>query len=330
MVFVLILLGVGFVVYLGQRKSRTEELYYSGTIEATTSELAFQVGGRIVNIHVDEGQGVEKGQLIAELDMSEYQARYEQAQANLNRVQQNIRKLETVLKMYRGTLPAQVARAEAGVLRAKAVLEEAQRNKKRYDNLFRENIVSQSEWEAVKLNYETARTRLSEEEALLKQARSNLRNIEVTKKEVELARAELMAAKANLDFAGIQLRHTGLFAPFSGIITSRNVEIGEVVTPNREVLTLSDLSTVKLKIYIDETEIGKVKPGQKVEVKIDTFPGKIYTGRVSFISHEAEFTPKTIQTHRERVKLVYLVKVSIPNPDLELKTGMPADAWLRE
>jgi HlyD family secretion protein len=107
------------------------------------------------------------------------------------------------------------------------------------------------------------------------------------------------------------------------------VEPGEVVVPGREILSLSDLATVDLKIFVDETEIGKVKPGQKVEVRVDTFPDKAYWGRVAFISPEGEFTPKIIQTRKERVKLVYLVKVSVPNPNLELKTGMPADAWLR-
>jgi len=120
-----------------------------------------------------------------------------------------------------------------------------------------------------------------------------------------------------------------LKAPGPGVITSRNVEPGEVVTPGREVLTLSQLATVDLKIFVDETEIGKVKPGQKAEVRVDTFPDKSFTGTVTFISPEGEFTPKIIQTKKERVKLVYLVKVSLPNPGLELKSGMPADAWLR-
>ena len=114
----------------------------------------------------------------------------------------------------------------------------------------------------------------------------------------------------------------------NGMVTSRNIEPGETVTPGREVITISDLSRVDLKIFVDETEIGKVRPGQPVDVKVDTFPGKIYRGSVSFISPQGEFTPKIIQTKKERVKLVYLVKVSIPNPNYELKTGMPADAWL--
>jgi HlyD family secretion protein len=95
------------------------------------------------------------------------------------------------------------------------------------------------------------------------------------------------------------------------------------------VLSIADLSTVDLKVFVAETEIGRIAPGQAALVKIDTFPEKTYAGRVAYISPQAEFTPKIIQTHKERVKLVYLVKISVPNPDLELKSGMPADAWFR-
>jgi len=101
------------------------------------------------------------------------------------------------------------------------------------------------------------------------------------------------------------------------------------VTPTRQALTLSDLSSVKVKIYVGETEIGNVKPGQKAEVRVDSLPGKTFGGTVTFIASEGEFTPKIIQTRKERVKLVYLVEVTVPNPDLELKTGMPADVWLK-
>jgi HlyD family secretion protein len=137
------------------------------------------------------------------------------------------------------------------------------------------------------------------------------------------------AAQAALTVAEIQLAHTELKAPFAGMILSRNVEPGEVVAPNQEVLTIADLSRVDLKVFVGETEIGKITPGHPVDVKIDTFPDKTYIGRVAYVSPQAEFTPKIIQTHKERVKLVFLVKVSVPNPNFELKSGMPADAWFR-
>jgi HlyD family secretion protein len=146
---------------------------------------------------------------------------------------------------------------------------------------------------------------------------------------VEAARAQAAAAAAALRVAEVQLEHAVLKAPYAGVILSRGVEPGEVVAPNQEVLSIADLSTVDLKVFVEETEIGRVRPGQVVEVRIDTFPDKRYAGRVAYVSPQAEFTPKIIQTQKERVKLVFLVKIHVPNPDHELKPGMPADAWFR-
>lgn len=379
--FFCLLFGVGFLVYNGQRNLQMRELYYSGTIEAKQAELGFQVSGRIVEVVVNEGEFVKKDQLLASLDQSEYKARYEQAQAVVEHSIKNVQRLEVVLKLYKKTLPNEVERAAAGVevlssqlreleagyreqdiesarltfLTAQDVMEEAKKNKERYDNLFTKQLVTEREWDGVKLKYETAvkefekaketfdmlregirketiqtaRARLAEGKAVLRQANNNLQKIQAAKKEVEAAMSQVKVAQSSLKVAETQLRYMQLRAPFDGIISSRNVEPGEVVLPGREVLSLSDLSSVDLKIFVGETEIGRVKPGQLADIKVDTFPDKTYSGKVSFISPEGEFTPKIIQTQKERVKLVYLVKVLIPNPDLELKSGMPADAWLR-
>lgn len=380
-VFIVLLLGVGLFVYFGQKRVQEAELYYSGTIEAIESELAFQVNGRVVHIPVDEGESVQQGQILAELDRSEYQSRYDQARANLEVAEKNLRRAELVLEIQKKSLPAEVARAEANVealssglqelktgyreqdieqarlsvLAAEATMKEAKRDKDRYDQLLRDKIVAEQSWDVVALRYEkalreyerakekyamlqegfrketieSARAKLAEGMAALKLARSNLKQIRASEEEVAGAGAQVEAARAAMELAKTLLRYTRLKAPLSGIITSRNVELGEVVSPGRQVFSLSDLSTVDLKIFVGETEIGKVKPGQRVEVKVDTFPGKAYWGKVAYISPQGEFTPKIIQTHKERVKLVYLVKVAIPNPDLDLKSGMPADAWLR-
>jgi len=327
--FVVLLLGVGAFVYYGQWKSTSGELFYSGTIESTNSELSFQVAGRVVQVLVDEGHAVKKDQVLAVLDASEYQAGVDQAKANLTRTERNLNQMKTVLEINSKTFPADVTRAQAGVSSARDIMVKAKQDKERYDQLYERRVVSQKEWESMRLNYDTARARLTDAEAVLNQAQSNLKRIDVAEREVEAAGAQIQASKAVLDFAEIQLKRARLTAPYDGMIVSRNVEPGYVVSPARQVFTLSDLSFVKLKIFVGETEIGKVKPGQKVDVKVDTFPKKVYKGYVSYISPEGEFTPKIIQTHKERVKLVYLVQVTIPNPDLELKTGMPADAWLR-
>jgi len=379
--FFCLLFGVGLLVYNGQRNLQIGELYYSGTIEAKQAELGFQVSGRIVEVVVNEGEFVKKDQLLASIDQSEYKARYEQAQAGVENSIKNVQRLELVFELYKKTLPNEIARAAAGVealssqlaeleagyreqdiksarltfLTAQDVMEEAKKNKERYDNLFTKQLVTEREWDGVKLKYETAvkefgkaketfdklregvrketiqtaRARLAEGKAVLRQANNNLRKIRIAEKEVEAAESQVKVAQSSLKVVETQLRYTQLRAPFDGIISSRNVEPGEVVSPGREVLSLSDLSFVDLKIFVGEAEIGRVKPGQLVDIKIDTFPDKIYRGTVSFISPEGEFTPKIIQTQKERVKLVYLVKVFIPNPDFELKPGMPADAWLR-
>jgi len=382
-IFVLLalLIGTGLLVYRGQRQARSGELFYSGTIEAIQARLSFQVGGRVLNVPVQEGQAVNSDQLLAELEPAEFLSRQKQARANLYKAQKAREHAETLLSLYEMTLPSEVIRAEAGlmVLRAQldeiragsrtqdierakqamesalAVLNDTKKNLARYESLFQKGAIAERELDAVLLRHETAlreyersretyeliregsraeairaaEARLREGEILLQQARNNLVRIEAAKREVEAARAQMEAAAAALDQATIQLSYTKIKAPRAGIITSRSLEPGEVLNPGREAMTLSNLEEVDLKIFVEETQIAKVKPAQKVEVRVDAFPDRTFVGRVAFISPEAEFTPKIIQTQKERVKLVYLVKVSIHNPGLELKSGMPADAWLR-
>ncbi len=379
--FLLLLAGVGALVYWGQQLRRGTELYYSGTIEAVQSNLAFQVGGRVQSVTADEGQAAVAGEVLAVLDHRELGALRDQAAANLVRAEQGLRQLETVLAVSRHVLPAEVERAGAAVdaLRAqghaaesglrsqdverarlaaestRVALDNARRDKQRYDELFSRGVVAERVRDTYSLQFETAlrehqraleayaqaregfrredidaaRARLAEGEAALRLARSNLQKIEASESDVEAARAQVAAVAAALRVAEVQLDHAVLKAPYAGIILSRGVEPGEVVAPNQEVLSIADLSTVDLKVFVEETEIGRVRPGQAVEIRIDTFPDKRYAGRVAYVSPQAEFTPKIIQTQKERVKLVFLVKIHVANPDHELKPGIPADAWFR-
>jgi HlyD family secretion protein len=126
--------------------------------------------------------------------------------------------------------------------------------------------------------------------------------------------------------AETRLGYATLVSPLSGVVLSKNVEPGEYVAAGTPVITVGELVNPWLRAYINETDLGRVKVGQRVYVTTDTYPGKRYEGRISFIASQAEFTPKNVQTEKERVKLVYRVKVDIPNPHMELKPGMPADA----
>ncbi len=328
-VFMVLFIGAGLLVYLGQNNKKREELSYSGTIETTQAKLSFQIPGRVSSIKVQEGQPVTKNQIIATLVREEFEARYEQARANLHRAEKVKQQLETALKISQKTLPAEVTRARAGVKSATDFLADAEKNYRRYEELYSRDVVTEKERDTLKLNYDVAKSRLRESESVLKLTEGNLTRIDAARDEIATAAAQIEAARAALNQAAIQLEYTHLKSPLDGVVTSRNIEPGETVNIGREVITISDLHRVDLKIFIEETSIGRVKPGQKAEIRVDSFPGKIFNGTVSFVSPEGEFTPKIIQTQKERVKLVYLVKVSIPNPSYELKAGMPADARLR-
>ncbi len=141
----------------------------------------------------------------------------------------------------------------------------------------------------------------------------------------DMARSQLQQASAALRTTEVRLGDTVLFAPVSGTILSRNAEEGETVAAGTVVFTIGDLENPWVKVYVKEDKLGLVKLGQKAEVRVDSFPGKIYSGIVTNISSEAEFTPKNVQTREERVKLVFGVKVSVKNINDELKPGMPAD-----
>lgn len=327
-VFVLLFIGAGLFVYIGQNNKKAGELFYSGTIETTQAKLSFQVPGRVLQVHVQEGQAVAGNQIIAALDGAEFESRHEQARANLDRAQKAKQQLETVLAISKKTLPAEAARAQAGVKSARDLLADAEKNYRRFEDLFRQGVVTEKERDTLKLNYDVAKSRVVESEAVLRLAEGNLARIDAGRDDIATAGAQIDVARAALAQAVIQLGYTQLKSPLAGVVTSRNIEPGETVNAGREVIAISDLHRVDLKIFVDETAIGKIKPGQQVDVSVDTFPGKVYRGTVSFVSPEGEFTPKIIQTQKERVKLVYLVKISIPNPDYELKAGMPADARL--
>jgi HlyD family secretion protein len=145
------------------------------------------------------------------------------------------------------------------------------------------------------------------------------------KEDIDDARAQVEQARATVNLNETQLSYTTLYSPISGVVLVKSGEIGEVVNPGTSIVTLADIENVWLKAYIPETDLSKVKWGQDAIVTTDLRPKKEYRGRISFISSQAEFTPKQIQTEKERVTLVYRIKIDIINKDRELKPGMPAD-----
>jgi HlyD family secretion protein len=147
--------------------------------------------------------------------------------------------------------------------------------------------------------------------------------------ELKQAGANLNRAIANVNLLQKSLNDCYVTSPSSGFMTKKFVEVGEIAGMMSSLFQVADLSSVDLVIYVPETELGKVQLGQKAEITVDTYPDKSFNGKVTYISPQAEFTPKNIQTQEERTKLVFAVKIKIDNPDFELKDGMPADAVIK-
>jgi HlyD family secretion protein len=165
--------------------------------------------------------------------------------------------------------------------------------------------------------------------AALSAAEAGSREVEKMKLDLRALHSQLDQARAALAIAEDDLRKSTLYAPFNAFVTVKDTEEKEFVQPGTPVVTIADLDEVWVKTYVPETQLGRVRLGQEADVLSDTFLGKVYRGKVTFISPEAEFTPKNVQTKEERVKLVYRIKVTLTNPNQELKAGMPVDVIIR-
>ncbi|MCK8604296.1 efflux RND transporter periplasmic adaptor subunit [Desulfoferrobacter suflitae] len=320
-VLLAVLAGGGVASYLfiwkGPEKDRNI-VRTSGNIEITDAEVAFQIPGKVEARLVAEGEMCRSGQLIARLDGRELERETALRKAEVRAARARLAELEA------GYRSEEIAKAEA--LLAKSRAEEA-RQKSDYtrdQTLFNRKVISQREFEASRAGYQVAAAAAREAEAELERLRNGPRE-----EEIEQARAELERAREQLGLAETRLGYASLASPLSGLVLSENVEPGEYVSAGTPVVTVGDLVNVWLRGYINETDLGRVKVGRRAEITCDSYPGKRFEGCVSFISPEAEFTPKQVQTEQQRVKLVYRVKIDVKNPDMELKAGMPADAEIK-
>lgn len=150
----------------------------------------------------------------------------------------------------------------------------------------------------------------------------------VSKKDYDNMEMMYRMAKAAYEQINAVIENAVIASPIDGVVLEKNLEVGEIAFPGTPVLTVADIKDTWLRIYVNEIELGRVKLGQKAEITVDAFPEKKFSGKVTHISSKAEFTPKTIQTKDERVKLMFAVKIAVPNPAQELKPGMPADAFI--
>jgi HlyD family secretion protein len=309
--------GVYFYPRLAGKSAPANQLTLSGNIEAHESLVSFKVPGRIDELPVEEGQQVEQGALLARLEDADARQRVRIDEANVR-----VRESDLALTLA-GTREQEVKAAQQSMIDAQADLEQKKLDNDRARQLFAKDEISAQD-------RDQAATALKRAEAIFKAAQQRYNEaVEGSRKEdIEIARANLNQANANLGLSRVNLDYAVLRAPSAGVITVRQAELGEVVAPGSPVVTLADLDHIWLRAYIAETDLGSIHWGQEAIVTTDTYPGKQYHGRISFISSSAEFTPKSVQTYTERVTLVYRIKIDIDNPSHELKPGMPADAHL--
>jgi HlyD family secretion protein len=283
-------------------------LLVSGNIEAHQSLLSFKdVTSRITELPFDEGKWVEEGTLIARLDDSNYRQQVAIDDAAVKVQQQEL-----------ASATASLAAAQHTVVNDQADLSQKDADFHRFQDLWKENATSAQSRDLAETATKQSEAALHRDEAMVQVAQQN----------IATAEANIENAQETLHLAKIMLGYTVLRAPFAGVILVRQTELGEVMQPGTPVVTLADLDHIWLRAYVAETDLGKIRWNQPAAVTTDTYPGKTYPGRISFISSSAEFTPKSVETHEERVTLVYRIKIDIANANHELKPGMPADAQI--
>ncbi len=287
-------------------KGQLDFVEVSGNIEAHESILSFKtVQSRIVELPFDEGQSVKKGTLLARVDDADYKQQVVIAEAALNAQRQQLDVAEQNVDATRKT----VVSDEADVALKKLESDRAQ-------TLLTKGAGTIDARDVAQTAYKQSMAALDRDKALEASA----------DRSVALAIANIGSAGAAVDLAKIVLGYTTLTAPFDGVILVRQAELGEVVSPGAAIVTLADIDHVWLRAYVNETDIGKIRLGEAATVTTNSYPGKEYPGRISFISEQAEFTPKSVETHAERVTLVYRIRIDIENTSHELVPGLPADA----
>jgi HlyD family secretion protein len=297
------------------------------------------------------------GSVLAELQAGSRPEEIMVSQARVIQAQQS------VLELTRGSRSQEIesARSELEAARAAAdsarvQLDQATADHERFSILYQTGSVSRQVFEQYRTGYEIARKvvdqaasrvnaaqqalslrtegprseQIEKAKAVLTQAEAEYALVSAGPRKEKIEQAFILAAEAEerLSQARQQLSYTELFAPMDGVILTRSAEPGEYMVPSRPVVVLGDLANPWLRAYVNETDLGKIKLNDAVTVTTDSYPGRTYKGILTFISSQAEFTPKSVQTFEERVKLMFRVKVALDNPDGELKPGMPADGVL--
>jgi HlyD family secretion protein len=300
----------------------------SGQIEATDVQVAPQVGGRLLELHVAEGDRVQKGDLVAKLDTTD-------AELALSRVRAEHAQADAQLRLLlAGARPedirqaeAQLAAAESDVGAVEAELASAQDDVDRFEALLASSSGSRRQRDEAVTRRDVARQRLQGARDRVRAARENLARLRAgsRREEIDGARARVAATVSQIATTEKAIADATVTAPVGGVVTEKLADVGELVQPRAPIVVITDLDQAWANVYVDEPAIPRLRLGQAATLFTDA-GGAGIPGTISYVSAKAEFTPRNVQTADERSKLVYRVKVSVDNKSGVLKTGMPVEA----
>jgi HlyD family secretion protein len=316
----------------------------NGRMEGDHVTVSSKFPGRVIELAAREGSKVLKGGVLIRLDDAQTKAKVDQAARLVDSLMAQVEAAHTSLAVLNLEVPlsieaatAKVESARAAIQKAKAVEYEARRDTDRIQALLSDQAVSQQQVDQADARWKVAVTEIAVAKAALDQASKELAQAElgwerIRSKEAEVAAMERQRDQADATLAEAQsvLDDLTIVAPTNGTVTTRMVDVGEVVAAGAPLLELVDLDRLYLQAYVPEVQIGKVRLDLPARIHTDAFPDQPFEATVRYIASKAEFTPKEVQTPDERVKLIYAVRLYLTdNPDHRLTPGLPADAIIR-
>jgi HlyD family secretion protein len=313
-IVVLVLIGSA-VWWHGREKSPATELVLYGNVAIRQISLAFEGSGRVAALRAEEGDSIKAGAVLAVLDTRTLVLQAEQAQAQIEVQQQNL------LRLRNGARPQELAQARSRVTESQADAARAERELARLQEIAAATEgrgVSPQDLDRARTNVQVSRARVEEQ----RQA-TRLTEVGPRAEEVSGAVAQLRASKAQLALLQHQIEQGELKAPVDAVVRSRLLEPGDMAAPQRPVFALALAQPKWVRVYVSETDLGKVKPGMEARVTTDSHPDRPLQGKVGYISAVAEFTPKSVQTEELRTSLVYEVRVVVEDSGNVLRLGQP-------
>jgi membrane fusion protein PltH len=317
---VLVLAAAGFLWWSARHDDDAKELALYGNVDLRQVDVAFNNSERIAAVLVQEGERVRKGQLLARLDTARLEPQLDQVEA------QALAQRAVVQRLRNGSRPEEIAQARANVEAAEA---DALNARQQYERL--KSAAELSAGRAVRLqdvDNAKAALRVAEAKFAVNQKALDLAVAGPRKEDIAEAEAQLRASEAQAALLRQRLADSQLLAPVDGVVRTRVMEPGEMASPQRSVFALAITDPKWVRVYVSESNLGKVRHGMAAGVAVDSFPDRRFEGWVGFISPVAEFTPKSVQTEELRSSLVYEVRVFVKDPEDNLRLGMPATAYL--